>query len=261
MSKQIMFKLLNIKNNIFLIIIFVGLIFLLLSLIIFKVMPTQGHFEIDSVTYDIIATNFAQRGLLVDSRNSLNPPLEVVGYPLFLGLIYKFFDNILSVVFIQAILALLCFLLMNKILEILGFKNIFLLAILFLTNLGFLVFTQLLMAEILYVLFLLIFLERFLSKKILQAAFIGGLSVAIKPAMLFFPVLLVPFIFCFFRGKTPSLCHPELVSGSRSRIRVRDDGETHGNDTPFKVSLYFLLAFYFPIFLYSCFNYYNYIGK
>src|SRR3990167_11441760 len=252
MSKQIMFKLLNIKNNIFLIIIFVGLIFLLLSLIIFKVMPTQGHFEIDSVTYDIIATNFAQRGLLVDSRNSLNPPLEVVGYPLFLWLIYKFFDNILSVVFIQAILALLCFLLMNKILEILGFKNIFLLAILFLTNLGFLVFTQLLMAEILYVLFLLIFLERFLSKKILQAAFIGGLSVAIKPAMLFFPVLLVPFIFYFFKGKTPSrrrarrslwqsLGHPALrliafAQCDRSWLsepigesnhEIQDDSETH----------------------------------
>src|SRR3990167_10743090 len=37
------------------------------------------------------------------------------------------------------------------------------------------------------------------------------------------------------------------------------DGETRSNDTyPFKLSFYFLLAFYFPIFLYSCFNYYNY---
>ncbi|OGB84079.1 hypothetical protein A3F66_06180 [candidate division TM6 bacterium RIFCSPHIGHO2_12_FULL_32_22] len=326
-----MFKLVNIKNNIFLIIMFVGLIFLFLSLIIFKIMPTKGHFEIDSVTYDSIATNFAQKGLLLDPRNSFNPPLEVVGYPLFLGLIYRFFGDILPVVFIQALLALLCFWLMSRILEILSdscFDTFYftkvrrtlpdfaegfvghgsmtgpiILAILFLTNLGFLVFTQLLMAEILYVLFLLFFLERFLSKKILQAAFIGGLSVVIKPAILFFPVLLVPFIFYVMRA-TPSqrrarrslwqsLGYPALrliafaqcdrswlpglrslcpksidfainyggvgsepIGESNHEIR---DGETRSNDTyPFKLSFYFLLAFYFPIFLYSCFNYYNY---
>ena len=71
--------------------IFFSTLFLVLSTILyFNIDPINPHKDIDSQAYVERGLKFATTGSLIES-DITHPPYFVVGYPFFLGLIYKTF--------------------------------------------------------------------------------------------------------------------------------------------------------------------------
>lgn len=186
----------------------VGL-FLLLSLVMYVYVPDQRcHFDIDSVGYDNIARNFSQHGFLEESHRLGVHPVQTVGYPFFVGLIYTLFGaNISAVIFLQLLLAIACGLLMYAIAHDLFNKSTARITLfLWSCNVGFLVYPQVMLAEILLTFFVLLFFHLFFSflksKKnihLILAGLVLGISILIKPMALFFVPLLL--MLCTFFSK------------------------------------------------------------
>lgn len=171
-------------------------LFCVLSLIIFYYTPgIKAHFEGDSVRYNFIAHNLAH---LTDI------PLEVLGYPTFLGILYKIWDHIFIIVLAQIILSILSLFLIRSIIKKITSNTSALIAstLFWFLNLGFLIYTQLLLIEIILAFFLLTFINYVITYyqrpsywTCAQAGFILGISILFRPAALFyalcFPILLL----------------------------------------------------------------------
>ena len=84
--------------------------FLCASGFLWHTTPQEGHFDLDSGTYDRIAWNFVQQGKLVDPAHPNNPPIQPVGYPFLLGVTYGIFDiqNPNVMIWMQVFFALAC---------------------------------------------------------------------------------------------------------------------------------------------------------
>ncbi len=185
-------------------------IFAILTGLIYLMVPTpDSHLEIDSSGYERIAVHFAQTSRLECPQRPDLHPVQTFAYPLFLGLIYKVAGHSYGwIVFVQCLLALLCGLFIYCIALHLFNQWVARLAIaVWSINLGFLVYVQFLLTEILFVTFLLAFLDQFviyLKKKelfnVLVAGFLLGCSVVIKPAALLFIFPLMIFILLFTSG-------------------------------------------------------------
>ncbi len=187
------------------------LVFAVLTTLLFLAVPTpQGHLEIDSHGYERLATHFEQTGQLLDPLKPTCHPIQTLGYPLFLGLVYKVFGHSYGwIVFLQMLLAIACGLMLYSLttrmvntttgLIVLGLWSI---------NLGFLVYVQFLLTEMLLVTFLIAFLERFFAywktKNLYSLYFSGfllGCSVVVKPAAVLFIIPLVIFLLLFMGGR------------------------------------------------------------
>ena len=198
------------SNNKWLSFFFAAVLFLGLSAALYKAVPSRhSHFDRDSVGYDRIARTFVATGHLADPGVRGGIPIQPIGYPLLIGLLYTFFGpDVRSVIVLQLVLSLLCIGLIFVIAGRLFAQPIAKVA-LFLSaiNLGFLVYAQLLLAETLMLTFLLLFFERLTAcmrdQKIMQLAQAGlvlGLSVLVKPMALLFIFLLLPFVWvCVYR--------------------------------------------------------------
>ncbi|MCL4361736.1 glycosyltransferase family 39 protein [Candidatus Dependentiae bacterium] len=168
--------------------------YIIFTVILLYTVKNPNRLELDSYVYERIAENFLENNILKDPQTEVMPTISV-GYPLFLGLIYKIFGhNFLSVVFIQAFLGLLIIFLIFKIAQILFDTQIALTAA-FLSsiNLGLITYTQFLLTEILLVSILLSFFYFFLkylnSKNIIDLFFAStfiGISLIIKPVAIFY---------------------------------------------------------------------------
>ncbi len=197
----------NMRNSTVCTGIIAAVLFLCLSALLYHAVPDMsGHYDRDSIGYERIARQFLETGQLTDPAVRGGIPIQPIGYPLFIGALYKLFGpDARSIILIQILLSLLCIWLIFVIAwRLFGPQiariTLFLSAI----NLGFFVYAQLLLAETLMLTFLLLFFERltaFMSNQKLaqlaQAGLILGLSVLIKPMALLYIFLLLPFIwFC-----------------------------------------------------------------
>lgn len=183
--------------------IFVGLSFLL-----FKQIPVKGaHCDVDSSAYIMTGSMIYKDGNFAAQKQL---PYFCLGYPLFVGVVYKLFGpNNIFVVIAQIILALCSMVLIFAIAAMLFSQWVGAVsALLFATNLGYLTFSQFILTEtvlsfllLLFVFFLMRFylLER--SFLLALSAFMLGLSVVVKPAGILFLGPLVLWIVVLCRSK------------------------------------------------------------
>lgn len=232
------------KNNFF--ITLFSCIYLTMSLVLYLNVSSQNpHREIDSGGYEKQALLFYKTGSFVSATNK-TPPLvqQPLGYPLFMGIIYKTFGTQdLFLIWMQILLTLLCALLLFFATKHLFGNTVALIAhALFCLNVGTIVFAQFILAETLLIFFLILFFERFSyfikTKNIASlclAGFVLGCSTLIKPAALyyFFPLLLI---------LTPFTLVQKKLSFFKKTITV----------------LFFSTCFFVPIKSYQLYNYTQY---
>jgi len=180
-------------------------IFLFLSFVLYKSWATEKScFDRDSVGYDQIACDFVQNNTLTDTHHPSLIPIQPIGYPFFVGLIYKVFGyNYLIVIFIQVLLSILSlYLVFSMANSLFGPQIASISAILCAINLGMLVYAQTFLTESILLLFILLSAERmvnFLKTQknisILLSGFFLGVSILIKSSALilffFIPPLLM----------------------------------------------------------------------
>ena len=168
----------------------------------------QAHYERDSYGYVAIAENFAQTFQLTHP-NSNTMPVQTVGYPLFVGIIFKLFGlHTLPVILAQIILSILSGLLTMKIaLLLFGNLSAYISALLWSLNLGFLVFSQFFMTEILLITLLLTCIYNFFlymiynnKKALFLSGLFSGCSVAVKPVALLYVIGLCICILIWKKG-------------------------------------------------------------
>lgn len=177
-----------------------ALIFVLFSGLLFYQIPhPMACFDVDSTGYERLACNFQEKNSLCDPANPERMPIQTVGYPFFMGTVYKFFGhNYHAVIAAQVILGLFAVWFTFLIAAHLFSDLVAAIAILlFSFNVGLLVYTQFLLAEIILLTVFLFFIERFITyytkRKLFtlaQAGFLLGISILIKPvALLFAPIV------------------------------------------------------------------------
>lgn len=223
-----MYKTYN-DQRFFLICIFIYL-FLAISLYI-QTPTTTSCLDIDSTGYDCLACHFAQTGKLVDPQNAAKAPVQTVGYPFIIGLLYTLFGHHYAIVIGLQIMcmALSIWLIALCALKIGGSNVARSAALLSALNIGFLVYPQFLLAESFLVLLIAIFFERFIDYlfygsrvALIWASTALGFSLIIKPTALFFCVLVIGIVVihekkirnkilwalvCFFCLMLPLICY------------------------------------------------------
>lgn len=177
------------------------LLFTGVSCVLYHLIDTKRpHQDIDSKAYIENAQIFA-KDMSFSQRQDF--PYYALGYSMILGMLYKTCgDDAFWIVILQILLALLSGILMACIAQrLFGQQASFVTFFLMTINLGYLVFVQFILTEILLSFFLLLFLERctaYLQTKkmsaLYTAGFVLGLSIMIKPAALYFPLLLLPLV-------------------------------------------------------------------
>lgn len=177
-----------------------AVIFLVFSTLLFYQVPhAKSCLDVDSTGYDRLACNFNQENSLLDPLDPARMPIQTIGYPLFVGLIYKIAGhNYTAVIAVQALLGLICVWLTFLIAAHLFSDLVAAITILlFSFNVGLLVYTQFLLAEIVLLTMFLAFIERFVTyytqrttRALGMAGFFLGVSIIIKPvALLFAPIV------------------------------------------------------------------------
>ncbi|MBD3231378.1 phospholipid carrier-dependent glycosyltransferase [Candidatus Dependentiae bacterium] len=189
--------------------------FIFFSFLLYKnVSFINSHQDIDSKAYLNNAITFHKYNNFVQSGQALDIPYYSMGYAFFIGILYKIFGiNNWVLIFVQILLALLTGFLIFRIANYLFDKNTAIISfILFSINLGFLVFSQFILTEILLSFFLVLFLERFvlflrtnLILYLIESAFCLGLSIAIKPAALYFIFFIILFLLVFAKNRIKSV--------------------------------------------------------
>lgn len=182
-----------------------SVIFFNLSILLFlQTSPLKHHCDIDSKAY-------IEKAMFLYEKNSLAPtptqsqlPYYALGYSIIMGIIFKIFSpQIEWVIFIQVLLILLSAFLIFITARRLFNEKIGLIAFaLTCLNVGFLTFSQFILTESFLIFFLILFFERFTAYlqsrnrlNLAQSAIALGTSVIIKPAALYFPILLLPLIY------------------------------------------------------------------
>ncbi|MCA9770537.1 glycosyltransferase family 39 protein [Candidatus Dependentiae bacterium] len=197
-------------------------------IIYFHIPDQQSHLEIDSPGYDRIAVNFAENNILVDPHNMQSAPIQPVGYPFFLGVLYTIFGHLYTpVIVVQIVLGLVsCLLIFLVSLQLFDIRVANIAAFFSAINIGFLTYPHFVLAETVLLFLLLLFWWLFLKKKYFFAGLMIGSSILVKPsALLFIPVVTLYLLFL----------------SKQSRLRVIGT---------------FLCSAYGPIVLYMMYNYY-----
>lgn len=192
------------KKTLLLLILF-SVIFLNLSLILFlQIPPTNFHCDIDSRAYIEKATFLYESNSLAPTPLQSQLPYYALGYPIIMGIIFKIFSpQIAWVILIQILLTLLSAFLIFVTARRIFNETVGLIAFaLTCINVGFLTFSQFILTESFLALFLILFFERFTAylydnnrKNLGYAAISLGLSILIKPAAIYYPILLLPLIY------------------------------------------------------------------
>jgi len=184
--------------------LFIIFLFFLLSWLLYCQVPNESaHFDIDSYGYQDRAVNFYYNNQLLDSTTPERAPVQPVGYPFFMGLMYKLFGvQVSAVVGVQVVLmAIVIVLLMAIAGQLFGPAVAFVSGVLAALNVSFLVYPQFILAETVLLFLLMLFFYCFMcfyEQRSLYAlyisAFILGISTIIKPTALCFPVLIIPVV-------------------------------------------------------------------
>lgn len=179
-------------------------IYTLFSYVIYQAIPhEQAYLEVDSVLYDRIARNFAQYNQLKDPHHPKSVPLQPVGYPFFMGLIYKVWGySYNAIIIIQLVAAWCCALLTFLIAYHLFDVYVARIALLFFAfHIGFLTYPFFILAEIVTVFFVLLFWWLFLLRRYAFAGLSAGLSVVIKSVILLYIPISALAIICIARKR------------------------------------------------------------
>lgn len=213
-------------------------LFVLLTFSLYKAVPDEtAHLEIDSYRYDAIAQTFARTGRLVEYADKPEAPVQPIGYPLLVGILYWMFGHRYAViVFFQLLVALATLWLLGSIARRIFSKQCAqITVVLFAVNLGFLVYTQFILAEIVLVAFITLFIDRFLQAvatgsfaTVVGAALIMSFSVFIKPVLLMYSPIAGLLLFFFTKGPVDRVQRAAL----------------------------FIVSFFIPVFLYMTYNRY-----
>lgn len=182
-----------VSNYLLAVIIFAGL-----SLLLWYVLPYEGHWELDSGVYERWAAFFGGYHSMEPGESSI----VTLGYPAILALVYWLLGKKVGVVVVVQLMGVLVtyWLIIRCAVRLFSARAGIMAAYLGAVHLGFLLYAQLVMTEIFCVLFLTLFLERIImtltTHRWVYAAQAGlalGCSVTIKPAGLLFiiPVLLL----------------------------------------------------------------------
>ena len=240
---------------------FFSLIYLILSFFLYRGIPQNNniHRDVDSQNYVDKATLFYKEGVFFEGKK---PPLvqQPIGYPLFIGTIYKMFGTKNSnpptsdavLIWIQILLTIFSGILLFFAAKHIFGQNIALIThALFMLNLGTIVFAQFILAETLLTFFLILFLERFLyflkhilykdtflNHALISACFALGLSVLVKPAALYYIFVVAIFLVPFFINSNAFLKQSAFIKNAIPKML-------------------FLIAFFAPIKLYKFYNSYN----
>jgi len=179
-------------------------LFVVLSVLMYHAIPTPAaHFDRDSAIYERIARNVYDHGELADPADAHTAPVQTVIYPLFLGLVYKLGGaHIHTIVVVHVLLSLISMWLVYRIAAMLFRKEIAAITvILYACNIGLLTYAQFVLAETLLTCVLMLFLERFVTyltahnlRALVHAGIALGCSIIIKPMALFYPFVLLPWI-------------------------------------------------------------------
>jgi 4-amino-4-deoxy-L-arabinose transferase-like glycosyltransferase len=201
-----------------------------------RITSTEPHCDIDSKAY-------LERGLLCATTGrfvtatSPEQPYYALGYAAIIGMLYKIlWPSVSIIILFQLLLALLsCVLMMRCARLLFGVCARWLVPLFFATSIGYLVFVQFVLTEIALAFFLLLSFERLLSWilnsrkfNLATAALALGTSIIIKPAALYFSMLLIPLI--------------AWVTGTLWQRMSR--------------VILFALCFYLPVIGYMTYNYY-----
>jgi len=184
-------------------------IFLGLSCLLYQQLPLtkSRHQDIDSSAYLENAKLFSEGGFLMQRKDF---PYYTLGYSMIIAFLYKLFgDSDVTIIIAQIIIALLSGLLMFAIAHRLGgplagvFSFLF-----FIFSVGYFVFVQFILTEIFLAFFLLLFFDRYTAffstqrlGNLVMAGLALGTSIIIKPAALYYPLLLLPMLFFAFTKK------------------------------------------------------------
>ena len=184
-------------------------IFLFLSFLL------QAYISNEHSFCDIDSSAYLRNGFLWYKYGSFSPvhatqqlPIYALGYPLFIGLLYKIFGpSVHLVIWVQILLALLAgLLLFFSVRRLFGATSAMVTYGLWSVNLGFLVFSHFILAEMFLIFLLILFFERFSSYWVfgcmLALGFAGlalGLSVLAKAVALYFPVFILGIL--WFKNK------------------------------------------------------------
>jgi 4-amino-4-deoxy-L-arabinose transferase-like glycosyltransferase len=192
------------KKSILYLILF-SVIFLNLALLIFlQASQVNPHCDVDSKAYIDKASLLYSEHRFTSPSEQNNFPYYTLGYPMIIALIFKIFSpQIEWVLFVQILLTLLSAFLIFVSARRLFNETVGLIAFaLTCINVGFLTFAQFILTESFLALFLILFFERFTAylndsnrKNLSLSAFALGISVLIKPAALYYPILLLPLIY------------------------------------------------------------------
>jgi 4-amino-4-deoxy-L-arabinose transferase-like glycosyltransferase len=194
-----------IQKKTLLFLILFSLIFLNLALLIFlRVSPLNSFCDIDSKAYIEKATILSERNSLAPEAHQGQLPYYTLGYPIIIGIIFKIFSSQIGwLILIQILLTLLSAFLIFVTARRLFNETVGTIAFaLTCINVGFLTFSQFVLTESFLALFLILFFERFTAylynnklQYLCSAGLFLGLSVIIKPAALYYPILLLPLIY------------------------------------------------------------------
>lgn len=191
--------------------VFIGSLFFIgASYLLHQQVPAhKNHRDVDSGAYMENGSLFARDGSYA-ARPKVVPNFAL-GYPTFVGVVYKFFgEHNKVVVWVQVLLALLSgFILFNLACSMFGAGVGGLSFLLFVLNIGYLVFSQFILTEILLSFFLLLFFERFYTfyqdnnfSALACSGLSLGLSILVKPAAIYFPVcVLLLLVIAYFLKK------------------------------------------------------------
>jgi 4-amino-4-deoxy-L-arabinose transferase-like glycosyltransferase len=164
---------------------------------------THSHCDIDSKAYLERGLLFAQTGRFV-TATSPEQPYYALGYAGIIGILYRvLWPSVVFIILIQLLLAYIsCFMMMRCSRLLFGACAAWWVAVFCAISLGYLVFVQFVLTEVVLSFFLLLSFERLLTwltyraslYPLATAAFVLGLSIAIKPAALYSFFILVPLI-------------------------------------------------------------------
>ena len=206
--------------------------------------------DIDSKGYIYNAEKFYKFNKFVLKDDDKQAPYFSLGYPVFIGVIYKIFgpkNN--AVIWLQILLTLLTCFLIFSISSLIWGQNVGIIAfILSCLNVGFITFSNFILTESLLLLlltsflyFFILFLYKYNYKYLVLSGFILGISIWVKPAAIYFIFLVLILLACLRQA---------------SVIPEHDPGSSQINKL--KTIILFMLAFYLPVIAYAYFNKINY---
>lgn len=204
--------LLNVQKESF---VFILVYLFFATTLYFFVPKPQGHYDVDSYGYDPIAWHFAQTGTLTDPNSVNSAPIQPVGYPFVMGVLFTLFGHTITPIIIVQILLMSCALLLLMHIASTFFNKMIaaITAFCFLGTIGFYVYPQLILAETLLLVVLLLFVERYLtflkthdSSALCFSGLFLGISMLIKPvAMLFVVCLSIITFFAMHHSKIKNI--------------------------------------------------------